>query len=362
MAISSKKQNGIADEDIYNFNKTGFAMGLVATAKVVTRSDCIGKPFLIQPGNREWVTLIKYINASGWALPPYIIVKGKMYMEAWYKGNVPHFWRINTSPNGWTSNEIGLHWLEYYFISLIKKRRVGKYSLLILDGHNSYLTPRFNEICSQNSIVFICMPPHSSHLCQPLDVACFAPLKKAYGGLIKRLIRQEIYYINKVDFLDTFPKARELAFKKSSIQNVFSASGLVSFQPDEMLGKLMYSLREITPTESQTTTSSILKTSKNTRQLKKHETTIERLLRERTRSPPESIRTALLYIIKGCEIALNRAALFKQKNHDLQTADEYQTKKRKQSNRQLADLEGATVHKAIQLFRRAREEDETLEI
>jgi hypothetical protein len=44
-------QHGIAIEDIYNFNKTGFAMGLVATTQVVTQADYYGKAPLIQPGN-----------------------------------------------------------------------------------------------------------------------------------------------------------------------------------------------------------------------------------------------------------------------------------------------------------------------
>jgi hypothetical protein len=46
-------QHGIAMEDIYNFDETGFAMGLVATAQVVTRADYYGKGSLIQPGNQE---------------------------------------------------------------------------------------------------------------------------------------------------------------------------------------------------------------------------------------------------------------------------------------------------------------------
>jgi SPX domain protein involved in polyphosphate accumulation len=44
-------QHGIALEDIYNFNETGFAMGLVATTKVVIRAKIVSQPFLIQPGN-----------------------------------------------------------------------------------------------------------------------------------------------------------------------------------------------------------------------------------------------------------------------------------------------------------------------
>lgn len=40
-------QHRIAPEDIYNFNETGFATGLVATTKVVTRAEMLGRPFLI---------------------------------------------------------------------------------------------------------------------------------------------------------------------------------------------------------------------------------------------------------------------------------------------------------------------------
>ena len=65
-------------------------MGLVAAAKVLTRSDTPGKPFLLQPGNREWVTAIECINSNGWALSPCIIFKGKVHIEVWYDNdNVP---------------------------------------------------------------------------------------------------------------------------------------------------------------------------------------------------------------------------------------------------------------------------------
>ena len=70
---------GILSEDIYNFDETGFAMGLCATAKVITRSDRYTRPKLLQPGNREWVTSIEAVNSTGWALPSYIIFKATKY-------------------------------------------------------------------------------------------------------------------------------------------------------------------------------------------------------------------------------------------------------------------------------------------
>jgi hypothetical protein len=46
-------QYGIVVDDIYNFDETGFAMGVVATAKVISRREEIGKPRLGQPGNQD---------------------------------------------------------------------------------------------------------------------------------------------------------------------------------------------------------------------------------------------------------------------------------------------------------------------
>lgn len=56
---------GITNNDIFNFDETGFAMGLTATAKVITRSEFIGRRSVLQSGNREWVTTIEVISAAG---------------------------------------------------------------------------------------------------------------------------------------------------------------------------------------------------------------------------------------------------------------------------------------------------------
>lgn len=73
-----------ADEDIYNFDETGFPLGLTATAKFITRTSA-GQRAVLQPENREWVTAIEAKNATGWALPLCVIFKGKAFMAAWFK-------------------------------------------------------------------------------------------------------------------------------------------------------------------------------------------------------------------------------------------------------------------------------------
>ena len=69
---------GILDEDIYNFDETGFQMGVISTAKVITATEK-ARTVSVQPGNREWVTVIESINSTRWVLLPMVIFKGQMY-------------------------------------------------------------------------------------------------------------------------------------------------------------------------------------------------------------------------------------------------------------------------------------------
>ena len=52
------------------------------------------------------------------------------------------------------------------------------YRVLILDGHGSHVIDEFLGYFIQHKIVLLILPPHTSHLTQPLNVAIFSPLKK----------------------------------------------------------------------------------------------------------------------------------------------------------------------------------------
>ena len=151
-------------DDIYNFDETGFAMGVISTTRVVTRSEYYGRAKLLSSSIREWVTTIEYIGALGFSLPPYVIFKGKVHIEGWLDNHLPPGSRIEVSDNGWTNDEIGLRWLENLFIPSINRRSKGAWRLLILDGYSSHLTPKFDQICERNNIISLYMPAYSSHL------------------------------------------------------------------------------------------------------------------------------------------------------------------------------------------------------
>lgn len=49
---------GIAEADVYNFDETGFMMGVISLAMVVTSAERRGRLKMAQQGNREWVIVI----------------------------------------------------------------------------------------------------------------------------------------------------------------------------------------------------------------------------------------------------------------------------------------------------------------
>jgi hypothetical protein len=124
---------GIQDEDIYNFDETGFQMGVITTAKVITGAERSNRPTAIQPGNREWTTVIDCISAHKWGLPPVIIFEGKVHLSTWYTDTLPLDWVIAVSENGWTDDKLGLIWLQNVFEKHTAHCTKGKYRLLILD-------------------------------------------------------------------------------------------------------------------------------------------------------------------------------------------------------------------------------------
>jgi hypothetical protein len=339
---------GILPEDIYNFDETGFAMGLCSTAKVITGSDRYARPKLLQPGNREWVTAIEATNSTGWAVPSYIIFKAKKNVRLGWFDDLPSDWRINISENGWTTDQIGLEWLKTHFIPYINGRTKGKYRMLILDGHGSHLTAEFDRTCTENNIIPICMPPHSSHLLQPLDVGCFAVLKRHYGQHVEQRMRLGFNHIDKIDFLTAFPQARTVAYKAQTIRNSFAATGLVPFNPDRVIQQLDVQLKTPTPppSRSSNTHSSCLQTPQNVRQFTRQSTAIRKSINQHTGGPNQVIDQAIMRMSKAYETTMNDLLLIRKENRDLRAANEKEKQKRQRSMKQISIEQGITGEEA----------------
>lgn len=141
------------------------------------------------------------------------------------------------SDNGWTTDELGFKWIRH-FNRHTETCTVGAWRLLILDGHRSHATPAFDQFCTDNKIITLCMPAHTSHLLQPLDVGCFSPFKTLYGRAVAELARQSIYHVDKLDFLSIYKTIRGQALSGHNVQAGFQATGVIPFCLERVVSSL----------------------------------------------------------------------------------------------------------------------------
>ena len=288
-------------------------MGVIGSMKVVTGSERRTKPTLTQPGDREWVTVIQSICANRYATPPFIIYKGRVHISAWYEEvDIPHDWKISVSENGWTNNALGLEWLKH-FDKHTTTRQVGSYRLLILDGHESHLNQDFKDYCLARRILTLCMPSHSSHILQPLDVVCFSPLKVKYSQRVRDLARRRVFHINKEGFLPAFRDAFFDVFTYDNCQKAFLAAGLVPIDAQVVIDRLDVRLR--TPPEAplpETPWQS--KTPSNTHEFGSQ----SRLVRELFVRSPATAQEGFARLIKGAEEMLHTNTLMEARVRELE--------------------------------------------
>lgn len=342
-----KAKYGILDEDTYNFDETGFTMGAGGNVKVVTASERRNRPIAVQPGNREWVTLIAAINAAGWAMPPFLILKAKNHDKAWYY-NLPKDWRISVSDNGWTTNEHGLAWLKH-FIKHTEGRRVGSHALLIIDGHESHKSLAFQDLCEENKIIALCMPPHASHLLQPLDVGCFAPLKRAYREETRGLANSHIEHIDKKAFLASFIEVFDSSFSEKNIQSSFKATGIVPHNPEAVLSKLEVKPRTPTPSAPGGTPWEA-KTPSNAHEIEAQSTLIRNRIQRHKSSSPASIIDMLDQLKKSAHMMAHSQALLAAQVTRLEKANKAASERKQRKKKRIqkgGDLSKAETDKLL---------------
>jgi hypothetical protein len=175
------------------------------------------------------------------------------------------------------------------------------------------------------------MPPHSSHLLQPLDVGCFGPLKQAYGRQIESLMRAHINHVSKVDFLCAFREAFFTSITERNVQGGFAGAGLVPYDPERVVSKLDVRLRTPTPPNSRPSTALpwVSKTPQNPIEATSQSEFIKTRISAHQNSSPTSILGAVDRITKGAKAIMHRVALLEAEVSSLRKANEELSKRRR---------------------------------
>lgn len=174
---------------IWNLDESSLSMD-PRKSKVV---GAVNKPCsrtISSPG-KENTTILLMCNAAGEKAPPLIIFKGKHLWDQWlappksdYPGTV-----YAASKKGWMESEI---FTNYFLKTLIPALGPDRPVLIVFDGHSTHISLEILEVAIQNNITILKLPPHSSHLLQPLDLSVFRPFKVKWDEKLITWQRQNI--------------------------------------------------------------------------------------------------------------------------------------------------------------------------
>ena len=174
----------VLPENTWNTDEKGFAMGLGGGGTVICRTGRCN-PKIMQEGKRDWVTVIEVVSGVGKVLPSLVIHSSAAdlmghHSNINYETSQDAF--FTHSKAGYTSAEITLDWLDQVF-ELRSRPLAGimEHRILVLDAHSSHINNiEFIEHCIQHNIHLLCLPAHTTHILQPLDIGLFSPLEAYY--------------------------------------------------------------------------------------------------------------------------------------------------------------------------------------
>ena len=179
---------GIADRDdlasrMWNCDETGFCTA-TASRVVLARKGAKAVHEIGGGSGREFITVLGCCAADGTRLPPYTVYKGQNLYREWTSAGPPGAF-YGMSKSGWMESDNFLSWFDKCFLPAVDNLLQDAPVLLFVDGHHSHLSLSLLRRAREKGVHLICLPPHTTHILQPLDVGVYGPMKKAWKEIVK---------------------------------------------------------------------------------------------------------------------------------------------------------------------------------
>ncbi|KAM4067891.1 DDE superfamily endonuclease [Hirsutella rhossiliensis] len=142
---------------------------------------------------------------------------------------------ITTSPKGYVNDILALEFIDH-FERHTRPQVPEEERLVLMDGCENHFTYE----------LLFPLPPHVTHLLQPLDVGVFGPYKHWHQQVLYREIANGATNFNKTDFLFHLQEMRNRTFKRPTILSAWEKSGLFPFNPSVVLDQLQDALSSLT--------------------------------------------------------------------------------------------------------------------
>jgi len=81
------------------------------------------------------------------------------------------------SANGWINGDLYIEWFKFFLNNIPPTRPV----LLVQDGHSSHISIELIQLARESNVHLLCLPSHTTHVLQPLDVGVFKSFKSNFS-------------------------------------------------------------------------------------------------------------------------------------------------------------------------------------
>lgn len=153
------------------------------------------------------------------------------------KKSVPEHLRQGAIPNtfsqnGWINKEIYIQWLKFFVQSIPPARLV----LLLQDSHVSHVSIELIEFTRENGVHLLCLPAHTTHILQPLDVGVFRSFKAHFSKACRAyLMKNPGQVITTVVIASLVAETWPSSFTMVNILSGFRKCGVYPINPGSQL-------------------------------------------------------------------------------------------------------------------------------
>lgn len=159
-----------------------------------------------------------------------MIIYSKSFPGGQYRFEGPDDALYAKSDSGWIDSELFLTWLNKIFLKYAVAQRP---IMLLIDGHKSHMTIDAIDFCRSNNIILFCLPPHTTHALQPLDVSVFKSLKDNFAKTVRALsFKKHNFVVTKREFAKVLKVPFERSFSITNIKAGFMKCGIYPLNPN----------------------------------------------------------------------------------------------------------------------------------
>lgn len=245
----SRSLEGIRPDAIFNYDESNLSDDPGKKLMIFKRG--VKYPDNVVNFSKSAVSIMLCVSASGICLPPYVVYKAAHIWDTWRIGGpkgkpfctdkcCSRGSRYNRSNHGWFDAVCFVDWFKMCFLPHAIKIPGPK--ALLGDNLSSHFTTEVLNLCETHNIRFICLPPNATHLCQPLDVSFFGPMKTTWRNILQdwKRVNSKTSSVDK----SIFPRLLKQLFDDmastmtQNAQSGFRATGIYPLSKQKLLNKV----------------------------------------------------------------------------------------------------------------------------